>query len=369
MSYVPSYKYDFFISYAHVDNDPMPSASRGWVDDFVKILTTGTGLAGELGRRDAFSFYWDNQSLRINHEFNHRIPEEVKKSALFLVILSPGYAASEFCCKELETFAQSIGGTLERLFVVQMKPLDDITHKVPSHLLGRLACKFFEYDKDNKAHTLGWPLPHHERPEDRPYYQKIGDLQTDMARKLIELKNDRPVSRGPAVLLTEVTEFLDPHRDKLARILDQLGIQILPAGSYYGLTRSDYERKFLEDLANSVAVVQLLGPEVGKRPEAAPLGFPYLQYDLARRHPRLSDGRERPILQWRDPDRMDVKSVEPEEYGRLLDQVEAMPLKDFADKVVRVIQQPQRPADAGASPVNSLIYVNCAPDRERSVDL
>src|SRR5262249_45110248 len=214
MTFVPGYKYDFFISYAHVDNDPMPSATRGWVDDFVKILTTGTGLAGELGRRDAFSFYWDIQSLRVNHEFNQRIPEEVKHSALFLAILSPGYAASDFCRKELDAFVESIGGTMERLFVVQIKPLEDMPHKVSPPLLGRSSCKFFEYDKDNKAHTLGWPLPHHERLEDRVYYQKIGDLQVDMARKLVELKSKEPVSRGPAVLLTEVTDFLDQHRDK-----------------------------------------------------------------------------------------------------------------------------------------------------------
>jgi hypothetical protein len=109
MAFVPGYDYDLFVSYAGVDNDPVPSAQSGWIDTFVRILTSGGGLAGKLGRRDAFSYWVDKQSLRGNHEVNSHIPEQVKRSALLVVVLSPGYLASKFCQLELQTFIDSVG--------------------------------------------------------------------------------------------------------------------------------------------------------------------------------------------------------------------------------------------------------------------
>ena len=97
MSYVPGYDYDFFVSYASVDNDPVPSADRGWVDTLINILSSGSGLAGKLGRREHLTCWLDKQQLRGNHEADHHIPEQVKRSALFVAVLSPGYAASRFC--------------------------------------------------------------------------------------------------------------------------------------------------------------------------------------------------------------------------------------------------------------------------------
>jgi hypothetical protein len=94
MSYVPGYDYDFFVSYASVDNDPVPAADRGWVGTLINILTSGSGLAGKLGRRELFTCWIDDQNLRGNQEADNIIPEQVKRSALFLAVLSPGYAAS-----------------------------------------------------------------------------------------------------------------------------------------------------------------------------------------------------------------------------------------------------------------------------------
>ena len=109
MAYVPGYDYDFFVSYAKVDNDPVPSAKSGWVDTLISILISGNGLAGKLGRREAFNHWIDKQNLRGNDEVD-RIPEQVGRSALFVAVLSPAYAASKFCQLELETFLKSTGG-------------------------------------------------------------------------------------------------------------------------------------------------------------------------------------------------------------------------------------------------------------------
>ena len=37
-NYVPNYKNDIFISYAHVDNERLPGADAGWVTTLVSAL-------------------------------------------------------------------------------------------------------------------------------------------------------------------------------------------------------------------------------------------------------------------------------------------------------------------------------------------
>jgi hypothetical protein len=90
MSYVPGYDYDFFVSYARVDNDPVPSADCGWITTLIGILTSGSGLAGKLGRGEALRQWMDDQNLRGNQEAEGHIPEQVKRSALFLVVQVAG---------------------------------------------------------------------------------------------------------------------------------------------------------------------------------------------------------------------------------------------------------------------------------------
>lgn len=62
----------------------------------------------EVRPRDGYgSRPMDEQDLRGNHEADNHIPEQVKRSAVFLAILSPGYAASPFCKLELDTLPAS----------------------------------------------------------------------------------------------------------------------------------------------------------------------------------------------------------------------------------------------------------------------
>ena len=315
MSYVPDYEYDFFISYASVDNDPFPSADRGWVDTLTLILTSGSGLAGKLGRREDFNYWIDGQQLRGNHEADSYIPEQVKRSALFLAILSPGYAASTFCQLEMNTFLRSIGGAPERLFVVYKEQLVEGRHKIPDAFVRPRKYKFWEPDKNGKSRTLGQPLPLSDNPQDRPYFNLVDDLCNDLADKLGKLKQEKQqqgqqaevrvtTTAKPTVLLAETTDDLMRKRDDVRRYLEQASIDIVPAGTYYGLGRADYEKAFLSDLARSTAFVQLLGPELGRCLNDVPDGFGWLQYQIAKQ-------QQRPILAVAQP-----RSSRPAEHRR-----------------------------------------------------
>ncbi len=379
MSYVPGYDHDFFVSYASVDNDPMPAAERGWVGTLINILTSGSGLAGKLGRREAFTWWIDEQHLRGNHEVDDHIPDQVKRSALLLVVLSPGYAASQFCLLELETFLKSSGASAERLFIVYKEQLVEQRHPMPESLRRPRKYKFWELDKNNKPRVLGWPQPLYNNPDDRPYFLMIEDLCKDIAEKLDELKKKKELERsievkrdseptrvttaagpgGPAVLLAETTDDLIRKRDEARRYLEQAGITVFPAGSYYGLARAEYERAVLGDLANCAVFVQLLGPELGRCLSDVPDGFGWLQYDLAKR-------QQRPILQWRSPD-LNLEGVDEPRQKRLLETADAMPFEEFKQKIARALRKDeQKPAAARPS----FIFINCdAIDTDRADDI
>ena len=63
MAYVPGYKNDIFVSYAHVDNIPLSGSSKGWVETFIDNLSTK--LAQKIGRADLFKL-WDDRLLAQN---------------------------------------------------------------------------------------------------------------------------------------------------------------------------------------------------------------------------------------------------------------------------------------------------------------
>jgi hypothetical protein len=383
MGYVPGYDYDIFISYATVDNEPIPSADRGWVDILVQILTSGSGLAGKLGRREYLTWWLDKQKLRGNHEIGSHIPEQVKRSAVLLVILSPGYVASKFCRIELDTFIESLNGVAGgRVFVVYREPLVEKRHTLPEPLKGLRMYEFYELDDKRKPRVLGWPLPDHRNPSDRVYFQRIDDVCQELADELDELRSaaaaeprtpapaprahasDPPapaaagkrrkgagqvvVNERPLVLLAETTDDLVRKHDEARRYLEQAGIGVLPSGTYYGLSSADYQQALRADLGKSAAFVQILGPELGRSVDGVADGFGWLQYNVAK-------DAQVPILQWRSLELGDLRVVRDPKQRRLLQNAEAMPFEDFKRKIVQDLS-----AERGKPARQSFFFINCA---------
>ena len=62
MTYVQDYQYDIFVSYAHVDDVPLPGVQKGWVTTLIGCIKTR--LAQRLGRSDAYSLWMDYELAR-----------------------------------------------------------------------------------------------------------------------------------------------------------------------------------------------------------------------------------------------------------------------------------------------------------------
>ena len=70
MAYVPGYKNDIFVSYAHVDNLPLSGISKGWVETFIDNLSTK--LAQKIGRTDLFKLWGSSveENLRYRRDID-----------------------------------------------------------------------------------------------------------------------------------------------------------------------------------------------------------------------------------------------------------------------------------------------------------
>ncbi|MCK5719690.1 MAG: TIR domain-containing protein [Thiomargarita sp.] len=183
MVYVPDYKHDIFVSYAHVDNESLIPGRTGWVTTLVNGLKKE--LAKQLGREDAFSL-WMDHGLRGNEAVTPDIDNQLKNSATFIFFATRGYFASHWCRLEFHSFLKQVGEGSGRLFMVVTKPLD-AEQKLPE--IEELAgYDFWKKDSNGIARTLAEPIPN---PETEPeYYIKLSDMAAQLADKLNHLRNE-----------------------------------------------------------------------------------------------------------------------------------------------------------------------------------
>ncbi len=180
---VPGFKYDIFVSYAHVDNQPHPGTDEGWVSTLVEGLKVYLGE--ELGTRD-FSLWIDNR-LPGNEPLTSEILNALKQSATLLIVLSKGYLKSDWCTRERSVFLEAVnqhGGSEAVVFVVERVKVEK-----PAEIADILGYFFWlDGGEGNPVKKLGDPIPNPKNPADEPYYTRLKKLSYDLAKKLNQLK-------------------------------------------------------------------------------------------------------------------------------------------------------------------------------------
>ena len=90
-------QFDFFVSYAHDDNQHDDDVG-GWITQFLKELLAEYATFAP-GR--PLTYFFDTQSIRSLDDWQHRIFNEgIAKSRLFVAFISPNYFASPWCRRE-----------------------------------------------------------------------------------------------------------------------------------------------------------------------------------------------------------------------------------------------------------------------------
>ncbi len=345
--YVPNYKNDIFVSYAHVDNEPWVGTDKGWVTTLIsqiKIL-----LKQQLGRADAFTL-WMDYKLRGNESVTPDIDEQLHNSALLLLILSPGYLASRWCRYELTTFLTKAGKNSGRVFMIEKNRLER-----PPELGDLLGYPFWTLDERENPRTLAVPCPQPNEPE---YYRRVDDLARELAGKLQHLKQtDSPSisiplqsTTFPTIFLAEVSTDLDERRYQLKRYLDQHNIPILPNRRY---SPTNLQAELDEDLQHCTLFIQLLSGQHAQ-------GYPQFQYDRAK-------ALGLPILQWRELT-LNLNNIELESQRKLLESptVIASSLVEFQTQIAHYLHpQPSLPSPPKLT--GTWVFLNASPlDKELS---
>ena len=171
-----------FISYAHLDNQPLPPEQQGWITQFHASLEAF--LSMRLGRKAEI---WRDEKLQGNDIFAAEIVAQFPHTALLVSILTPRYLKSEWCTREVQEFchsAQHSGGVVvdnkARVFKVIKTPVDT-EESLPPVMKDALGYEFFTYED-------GAPLELDPVANPQTYKLKVNKLAWDIVQLLKKLE-------------------------------------------------------------------------------------------------------------------------------------------------------------------------------------
>ncbi len=98
-----SFDQHLFISYAHIDNQPLSREQEGWVTRFHKSLKSFPSM--NIGTMVKI---WRDDKLQGNDVFADEIVHQFSSTALLVSVLTPRYLDSEWCTREFESSAKRL---------------------------------------------------------------------------------------------------------------------------------------------------------------------------------------------------------------------------------------------------------------------
>lgn len=291
------YTKDIFISYAHLDNEPLAPGEDGWITRFHATLQALLNM--RLGHS---SNIWRDDKLQGNDVFSDEIMQQFEDTAVLLSILTPRYLNSEWCTREISEFcntAEQSGGIVfdnkARIFKVLKTPVEteDTLPPVAKEVLGY---EFFAYDNEVPLELD----PAYGEEYGQAYKRKVAQLASDLSKILKQLESEvakeplQSVEDTATIYLAECSFDQRESREILANELKQHGYRILPdrplprdeveyidtvrtmlsqsvfsihlVGDTYGAVPDGLSQKSITELQNELAVSQCVqSPETFKR--------------------------------------------------------------------------------------------------------
>lgn len=352
MAFVPGYKHDIFISYSRKNNQlPVDSKGEGWVTIFRQRIDTK--LRELLDEGADCSVWMDERDLSRHSPFDKEIAQNLEKTALLLIILSPRYLESPWCKKERETFLETIASQEQkdsRIFLIEYDPVP--VEKKPPELKKLLGFTFWEPQGEGEN-----PLP--LLPSSDRYIQKLNDLCYSLKKHLEQLKtfSDNPPEKKPnsaslpAVFLAEVTDDLEDERSQIKRVLDQQGIAVFPQHRLTLGSAEEFQQEVQQELEKCELFVQLLSKFPGKTPtDMQEKTYNQLQFELA------EHAYKRTLL-WHRPG-LDIAQVTDNSHKKLLTQAIVEHFGNFKSTVLAEVVKIQSINSAKQRFAHTYIFLN-----------
>lgn len=262
------FEHDFFISYAHLDDEALVAGEQGWISELHRLLEIRVGqMRGERPK------IWRDLKLQGNDIFADTIIERLPRIAALVSVLSPRYVQSEWCNRELKEFcraAERSGGVRigdkARIFKVVKTPVS--RERFPEEVQPMLGYEFFVYDESGRPRELSQEYGGKERA----FMTKLDDLAYDIAQLLDQMSNGKAIEAGAApkgtVFLAETSYELREQREEIRRDLVRNGYEVLPDRAL-PLVAPELEALVREQLGRSQVSIHLIGRNYGIVPDGA----------------------------------------------------------------------------------------------------
>jgi hypothetical protein len=223
---------DLFISYAHIDNEPLTPEQQGWITRFHASLEALLSM-----RMGGKARIWRDDRLRENEIFDKEIVKQFPQTALLVSVLTPRYLNSDWCNREVAEFckcAEKNGGVVidnkSRIFKVLKTPVET-QEKLPEVMRAVLGYEFFTMED-------GTPLELDSAYGEKfaqDYNRKVGKLAWDISQLLKTLAtgngdhgHDKEGPAKPTVYLAACSYDRDKAREILEGELKRHGYTVLP---------------------------------------------------------------------------------------------------------------------------------------------
>ena len=226
-----------FISYAHIDNVPLSEQQQGWITRFHNTLSAMLNM--RLGRKAEI---WRDSKLNGNDIFADEIIQQFPRTELLISVVTPRYAESEWCTREVKEFckcAESTGGLVvdnkSRVLKVIKLPVED-EGPLPPVMREALGYPFYELDEQQVPLELD---PAYGEEFTRKYNLKLAKLAYDIA-ELIKKIEAPPMTASkpsevppaatfkPAIYLAECSFDRRTAREALESELRLHGYPVFP---------------------------------------------------------------------------------------------------------------------------------------------
>lgn len=312
MAYIKGYKYDFFISYSHIDNEESNSRIIGWVERFYKELVV---MLNRSFGTEEISIWWDARRLTGNVVFDNAIEEAISSSAILICLNSPSFVNSEYCQQELKSFYEQaaqdrFGLILNNRCRILNLLLFNIPHSQwPKELSGTTGFSFHDAEEDDEQ---GNTVTIKSR-------QFKDQLQKNLKRAIRELfdefENAEPKEvKDPASEFTiyfgDVSDSLSSQRERTINELQKRGYKV-----YYDVPPPyeslEHEKAVTAKLEQAHLSIHLLDGIKGRKIAGEELMW-YPQKQL-----ELSMHIDKPKLIW-IPEEVNINVIEEEKYRNFL---------------------------------------------------
>ncbi len=223
-----NFQHDVFISYAHLDNQPVLEGQKGWIDDFHHALSVRVSQI--VGRE---LDVWRDPKLNGNDMFPQTIKDQLPHTAVLVSVLSPRYVKSSWCTDEFSIFCDACDdaggiaiGDKARIFKVVKTPLADADEpqRMKNLLQDLLGYEFYRTDPDSgKFHEFSPDMK-------QDYWTRLDDLAQDIAALLGKMVATENASGAkPAIYIAETSQDLKDDRAAVRRDLERRGYTVLPS--------------------------------------------------------------------------------------------------------------------------------------------